>query len=147
MPATVTPLGPGLVTIGTSPLDFSCEVVGASITHEYEETSERRVRLCGDAIEASEQRVDGFTASVENDLLAGALYDYLQANDLTVQDFTFQPNTQAGSITPAEWSGQVVVRLPGSIGSDEYGSPIASDIEWKAAGNPATFAWQAGADA
>ena len=146
MPATVTPLGPGLITIGSSPLDFSCEVVGASITHEYEETSERRVRLCGDAIEASEQRVDGFTCSVENDLLAGALYDYLQTNDLTVQPLEFTPNTGVGTTTPAKWAGSVVVRLPGSIGADEYGSPIASEVEWKAAGNPAVFTWTAGSD-
>lgn len=146
MPATVTPLGPGLVTVGEAPLDFSCEVVGASITHEYEEENERRVRLCGSAVEASESRTDGFTATVENDLMAGALYDYLQGNDLQVVPFVFQPNTEAGA-TPAKWEGTVVARLPGSIGADEYGSPIASDMEWKAAGSPATFTWTPASEA
>ena len=146
MPATVTALGPGVVTVGTSPLDFSCEVVGASITHEYEETNERRVRLCGDAVEASEERTDGFTANLENDLMAAGLYAFLQANDLTVQDFSFIPNSGVGATTPAEWTGQVVVRLPSSIGADEFGSPIASDIEWKASGAPATFAFTPGSD-
>lgn len=130
MPAVVTPLGPGLVTIGTSPLDFTCEVVGASITHEYEQVGEERTRLCGDIVSASEQRRDGFTASLENDLAAGALYDYLQNNDLTDADFEFTPNNTVG----AKWSGSVRLRLPASIGADSFGEPIASDIDWKAVG-------------
>jgi hypothetical protein len=128
--ATVVPLGPGTVTIGTAPLDFTCEVVGAAITHSYEETSEQRTRLCGDVVAAQETRTDGFTASVENDLSAAGLYDFLQNNDLTTQALSFTPNTADG----AKWDGQVTAKLPSSIGADEFGAPIASDIEWTAVG-------------
>jgi hypothetical protein len=134
MPAKVVALGPGTVTIGSSPLDFSCEVVGASITHEYEETSEQRTRLCGDVVAASESRTDGFTASLENDLEAAGLYAYIQSNDLTDQPFEFVPNTTVGATTQAKWAGTVRVKLPSSIGADAFGEPIASEIEWTAIG-------------
>lgn len=140
MSVTVTTLGPGTVEVGTAPLDFTCEVVGAKITHEYEEQTARRVRLCGQAIEATEKRVDGFAASVENDLSAAGLYAYTQANDMTVQPLKFTPNNASG----AKWEGQVVVKLPGEIGADEFGEPIVSDIEWTAAGVPQTFAFTPG---
>lgn len=144
MPATVTPLGPGTVTVGSSPLDFSCEVVGAKITHEYEEVSEQKTRLCGDVVAAQQERSDGFTADIENDLTAAGLYAYLQANDLTNQPFTFIPNTGVGAVTQAEWSGTVTVTLPGEVGADEFGQPIASSIEWTAVG---ALAFTAAADA
>lgn len=130
MPATVTNLGPGTVTVGATPLDFSCEVIGAKITHEYEETTESRTRLCGDEVPASTTRSDGFTAELENDLSAAGLYAYLQGHDLDTVDFEFTPNTAAG----ASWTGTVVLRLPSEIGADEFGAPIASSIEWPAVG-------------
>lgn len=134
MPATVTSLGPGTVTVGSSPLDFSCEVVGAKITHTYEEASAQTRRLCGDTVAAAESRTDGFTADVENDLTAAGLYKYLQDNDLTAQPFSFVPNSTVGSSVPAEWTGTVVVKLPSDIGADEFGAPIASSIQWTAVG-------------
>lgn len=134
MAAVVTPLGPGTITVGTAPLDFSCEVVGAKITHEYEEISEAKTRLCGTAIPAQEERRDGFTAEIENDLTAAGLYAFLQTNDLTTQDFSFVPNTGVGAVTQASWDGQITAKLPADIGADEYGQPIASSVEWPAVG-------------
>jgi hypothetical protein len=130
MAATVTALGPGTVSIGSTPLDFSCEVIGAKITHEYEETTEQRTRLCGDAVPAQTTRADGFTAELENDLSAAGLYAYLQTHDMESVEFTFTPSTAAG----ATWTGNVVLRLPSEIGADEFGAPIASSIEWPAVG-------------
>lgn len=130
MPATVTPLGDGTVTVGETPLDFSCEVVGAKITHEYEEITEERTRLCGTVIPAQEQRGDGFTADLENDLTAAGLYSYLQTNDLQAVPFNFVPNTASG----ASWDGTVVLKLPSDVGADEYGEPIVSSVEWQAVG-------------
>jgi hypothetical protein len=131
MAASVTPLGPGTVTIGSTPLDFSCEVIGAKVTHEYEETTESRTRLCGDAVPAVTSRADGFTAELENDLSAAGLYAYLQTHDMESAPFVFTPNTSDG----ASWTGTVVLRLPSEIGADEFGAPIASSIEWPAVGS------------
>lgn len=131
MPATVINLGPGTLTLGSTPVDFSCEMVGGQITHEYEEVSESRTRLCGDVIAASETRNDGFSGAVENDLTAAGMYKYLVDNDLQVVPFEFTPNNTAG----AKWAGNIVAKLPGSIGADEFGAPIASEVEWAAVGN------------
>ena len=143
MVAVVVPLGPGTLELGDTPDDFSCEVVGAQVTHEYEEITEQRTRLCGDVIPAAEERTDGFTASLENDLSGAGLYNYLLTNDLTAVTFKFVPNTAVGSTTPASWDGTVTLKAPSTIGSDEFGAPIVSDVEWTAVGK---FAYTAASD-
>ena len=131
MPATVTLLGPGTLTIGEgTPSDFSCEVMGGKVTHEYEEISEKRTRLCGTVIPAQESRGDGFAFDLENDLSAAGLYAFLQTNDLTEQTVTYTPNTANG----AEWAGPCIMKLPAETGADEFGQPIASSVEWTAVG-------------
>jgi hypothetical protein len=125
MAAKVTLLGEGTLTLGTTPTDFSGEVLGAKITHEYNEIGEARTMLDGSVRPASVQRADGFTASVENDLTAAGLYSYLEDNDQTEVAFEFVPNTASG----ATWSGTVQVRLPAEVGADEFGTPIVSDVE------------------
>jgi len=139
MAAKIHKLGPGLVTIGATPLDFSCEVVGATVTHEYEEVSEAVTRLCGDSLPGTETRQDGFTAELHNDITETGLYAYLYQNDMTDQPFEYTPNTEVGTTTPAVWSGTIRLRLPSEIGADEFGSPIGSEIEWLAVG-PLVFA-------
>lgn len=134
MASVTVPLGPGVLNLGDTPDDFACEVVGASITHEYEETTEQRTRLCGDVIPAAEERRDGFSANIENDLHAAGLYNFLQTNDLKQVDFEFIPSSQVGSANPASWTGTIVCKLPSSIGADDYGAPIASSVEWDAVG-------------
>lgn len=125
MAAKVTYLGDGTLKLGTTPVDFSGEVLGAKITHEYNEIGEARTMLDGTVRPASVQRQDGLTASIENDLTAAGLYDFLYTNDLTEQALEFTPNTANG----AKWVGTIQARLPGEVGSDEYGSPIVSDVE------------------
>lgn len=134
MAAEFTVLGDGTLTLGSTPSDFSGEVLGAKITHEYEDIGEKRTMLDGTIRPAQQKRTDGFTASVENDLTAGGIYQYLVTNDLVEVAIAFTPNTADG----AKWTGTVVATLPGEVGSDEYGSPIVSDIELKGVG---TFAF------
>lgn len=129
--ASFTVLGDGLLTLGTTPSDFSGEVLGATVTHEYEDVGEARTMLDGTVRPAGQKRIDGFTASVENDLTASGLYNFLVTNDGTEQAFVFTPNTVDG----ASWTGTMVCRLPGDIGADEYGSPIVGEIELVAVGN------------
>lgn len=134
MALTYTKWGVGTVSVGDTPINFESECEGAVITHEYEDTGEERTMLDGQTIPASAKRTDGFTATIVNSLSAGALYDFLQTNDLTEQAFTFTPNTADG----ANWAGTVQVRLPADIGADEFGNPIVSEIEWSGVG---PFVW------
>jgi len=130
MPAEFHLLGIGTLTLGTVPQDFSGEVLGAKVTHEYEDVGEDRTMLDGTVRPASTRRIDGFTASVENDLTSAGLYQYLSTNDGVKVAFEFTPNTADG----ASWAGEVVAALPGEVGADEFGSPIVSDVELKAVG-------------
>lgn len=122
--SSFTVLGNGTLQLGDTPNAFEGEVVGASITHEYDE-AESRTMLNGDIRQGNSTRTDGLTASVENDLTAAGLYAFLNTNDGAQVDMTFTPNTSDG----ASWTGKVVCRLPGSIGADAYGDPIASEVE------------------
>lgn len=128
--SATTILGAGTVTVGTAPLDFSCEVIGAKVTHGYNEIQAGKFMLCGDSKPARTSRADGFSADLENDLSAAGLYAYLHTNDMTVASFEFVPNTVDG----ASWAGSVTLALPSEIGADEFGAPIASSIEWAAVG-------------
>lgn len=128
--ATSTPLGDGTLTVGTAPNDFSCEVLGARVTHTYEETTAKRRALCGTEKAAARKRTDGFTATVENDLSATGMYQFLITNDLTTQELVFTPNTAHG----AKWEGDIQATLPADIGADEYGQPIVSSVEWEGVG-------------
>lgn len=137
MPAPVTvPLGPGTLTLGPtgSSVDFSCEVAGGKVTHTYEDIGESRTMLCGDAKPAARRRVDGLAFDLENDLSAAGLYQFLITNDLTEVPFVYVPNTVNG----AQWAGTILATLPGEVGADEFGAPIASSVEWAGVG---TFAF------
>ena len=123
--AAFTVLGDGTLTLGATPADFSGEVLGASVGHEYEDVGSARTMLDGTIRPAGQKRTDSFSASVENDLTAAGLYAFLQTNDLAEVALVFTPNTSDG----AKWEGTVVVTLPGEVGSDEYGAPLVSDIE------------------
>jgi hypothetical protein len=128
--ATSVPFGPGTITIGETPTDFSCEVLGGRVTHTYEDVGDARTTLCGTEHPATKKRTDGLAFSLENDLGAAGLYAYLVTNDLTEQEFTYVPNTANG----ASWEGTVQLTLPAEIGSDEYSSPIVSEVEWAGVG-------------
>jgi hypothetical protein len=130
MTASHTTLGPGTVKVGgdAGGVSFECEVIGATITHEYAD-SDKRTMLCGDVRGGAAARSDGFTADLENDLSAAGLYAYLIAHDLEVQPFTFTPNTADG----ATWAGKVTLTLPDEVGADEFGAPLAGKITWAAA--------------
>lgn len=129
--STFTPFGPGTITIGAEPgTEFSGEVLGGRVTHEYEEIGEKRTMLSGDIRGATESRTDGLTFELENDLTAAGLYAYCQTNDGTEVPFTYTPNTAAG----AAWAGTIKVRLPGEVGADEFGAPIVSTVEWAGTG-------------
>lgn len=132
MPAA-TPLGPGTLELGLDEAtltDFSCEILGGKVTHAYEDVGDQRTMLCGTVRAASKVRTDGLGFTVENDLSAAGLYQFLLTNDLKDAFFSYTPNT-AGA---ASWKGKVQATLPGEIGADEFGSPIVSEVEWLGVG-------------
>lgn len=128
--AASVPFGPGTITIGETPVDFSCEVLGGKVTHAYTDVGEKRTMLCGDIRPATKTREDGLTFALENDLSAAGLYAYLVTNDLTEAEFTYTPNTASA----ASWAGIVELTLPADIGADEFGQPIVSAVEWAGVG-------------
>lgn len=131
--STFVELGPGTLTLGEA--DYSCEVLGGSINHAYDEVGSTRTMLCGTERGSRRRQNDTLSLSLENDLSAAGLYAWLQAANLAPTQFTYTPNTSAG----ASWSGTIIPLLPSSIGADEYGAPIASDVEWPGVGR---FAFQ-----
>jgi hypothetical protein len=130
MSSKVTRLGPGTVTIGTAPLDFSCEMLGGAIRHEYEDGDEPRTTLCGTVIPGNATRTDGITLQLVNDLTATGLYAYLLAHDLEEAELVYTPNTVDG----AKWAGTVQLRLPDELGADEFGGTIESEVSWTSTG-------------
>lgn len=139
MATKITKLGPGKITIGTAPFDFSCEVRGGAVTHDYD-TEDPETMLCGDVVSGKATRTDGLTFQLYNDLTDTGLYAYLIAHDLESVDFEYTPNTDttnAGgdTITPAKWSGTVRLTLPDEVGADEYGANIESEVEWEGVGH------------
>lgn len=126
----ITRMGPGTITVGATPLDFSAEVRSVTIAHEYDEQSEAVTYLDGSGSPASLARADSVTFEADNDLSAQGIYSYCESNDLTEQPFTYTPSTADA----ASWAGTVQVRLPEEIGADAYGNPIASSTTWSAVG-------------
>ncbi len=141
--ATYTKLGPGTVkvTVGTgSAEDFSGEVLSATVNHEYEDVGESRTMLDGSVRGAGQRRTDGISLSIENDLTAAGLYQYLMDHDGELATVDYVPSTADG----AAWKiDGVTLRLPDSVGADEFGSPLASEVEWS--GGAASFTAAAGA--
>lgn len=141
--AHIEKLGPGLLTIGSSPFDFSCEVKGVQITHDYD-TDDPETMLCGDVVPGKSVRTDGLEADLYNDLTDAGLYAYLMTHDLDVVAFEYTPNTGTDPLTaggaagtastPEKWAGQLRLQLPDSIGADEFGANIESSITWQGVG-------------
>lgn len=125
---TTTILGPGTLTLGTAPQDFSCEVMGGGITHAYETVGEVRQSLCGTVKPATEIRRDGARFTIENDLGASGLYAYLLANDLKVVAMSYTPSTS----DEASWAGTIQAKLPPELGAGKFGEPLASEVTWAA---------------
>lgn len=134
MTSSWTEFGPGTVTVGTAPLDFSCEVLGGKIGHEYEDVGSTRTTLCGERRGARKRRTDRVKLKLENDLTAAGLYAWLQTRPDPVnpasEAITYTPNTAGG----AHWDGDIFPTLPAEIGADEFGAPIASEVDWEADG-------------
>lgn len=128
-----TPLGPGTLVIGPAgtPLDISCQMQNARIDWE-KETADQVTMLCGDVKAGVTTYTASLTGTLDQDLEdpAGIVF-YSWTNKGTTQPFVFVPNTAAGATV----TGELIID-PISVGGDEGGQDMTSEIEWTCVGEP-----------
>jgi hypothetical protein len=133
MPAKVTKLGPGKLTVGaTGVQDFTCQVTAARV--EWSVDSEDAVlTLCGDSVPGARTYSASLTATIYNDLgSTPGIVEYSWTNKGSQQPFVFQPSTVTGV---KQVVGNLIID-PISVGGDEVGQNMESDIEWEIVGAP-----------
>lgn len=137
------PLGPGELKIGAtgSEIDASCLVNNASITAEKNQDDDRTM-LCGTVKPGKVDYAYSLTGNVDTDVdLADGLFALSQASPGSQQDFTFTPNTEAGTTA----TGKLIID-PLDFGADEMGQPLQSDFEFSLVGKP-TYVYGVGGGA
>lgn len=133
MPAKVSKLGPGSLSIGEvgTEVDFSCQVEFAQVTWDKSKDDDVTV-LCGDVVPGAIT----YTAKLKGKLFqdqsdAAGIVQFSWANKGTVVPFIFVPNdTDAVEVT-----GEVTMD-PISVGSDTANANMKSDFEWDCVGEP-----------
>lgn len=133
MPAKVTKLGPGKLTVGTTGIqDFTCQVTAARV--EFSADSEDAIlTLCGDSVPGARTYSATLTATIFSDLgTTPGVVEYSWTNRGTTQPFVFLPSTVTGV---KQVQGSLIVD-PISVGGDEVGQNMTSDIEWEIVGIP-----------
>lgn len=133
-----TKFGAGTVTLtvdaGTAQ-DFSVEVKGGGIEHEYEDVGEDTTYLNGVTDPAGKVRNDSLTLDCDFDLSSSTgFYGFLYANDLADATVEFTPNTGA----TASWTGTVRLMLPDGATADEFGAKMSGTVTLPFVG-PAVF--------
>lgn len=126
-------LGPGTLSIGPvgSAIDISCQVNNARIAMEKDQ-DDARTKLCGTVTPGKVTYTYSLSGNMDTDVeTAAGIFAFSQANAGTIQDFTFTPNTAAGTTA----SGQLMID-PLDFGADEFGAPLDSDFEWSLVGQP-----------
>jgi hypothetical protein len=134
MPAKVTKLGPGKLTVGSTGVqDFTCQVTAARV--EWSADAEDDIlTLCGDKVPGARTYSSTLSATIFNDLGSTVgVVEWSWTNKGTSQPFVFQPSTVTGV---KQVTGNVMVD-PISVGGDEVGQNMTSDIEWSIVGDPA----------
>ena len=142
MPIKAYKLNNGTLTLGTTPLDVSCQLTSVSVNPtENVETEEAINVLCGEQLPASDTVSYSYTLSGTGlqDLEAGGFVDYTWTNAGDEVPFVFIPDEAlARSVTG------VVRIIPLSIGGEVPTRPT-SDFEWVVIGIP-VFGAAAAAD-
>ena len=134
MPARTVKLGPGKLTIGTTPNDFTCQVISARVEWEVDEGDDVTV-LCGETVKGARTYSATLSATILSDLgltPGTSIIEYSWTNKGTQAPFNFVPNTTAAKGV----TGTVVID-PISVGGDESGQNMQSDFEFAIVGTPA----------
>lgn len=133
LPNTTTTLGPGTLQIGATgtEIDVSCLVNNALISAEKDE-SDATTKLCGDVRAGTVTYTYSLSGNMDTDVADPAGFFALsQAEPGSQQDFTFTPNTAAGTSA----AGTLVID-PLDFGADESGADLTSDFEFTIVGAP-----------
>jgi len=129
MPVVESKVKDGTLTLGTTPVDFSCQVTNIRINSAYSDDGDALEVLCGDTVPPGRKLdsrslagtfVQDWTAPE-----ATQLTDYLYENDLMVVDFEYVPNVAGPTLT-----GQVRVEVPGETYGGDVATRLTSDFEW-----------------
>ena len=130
-----TRFGPGTVTLGSAPLDISCQVLSGGIVNSHSESDP--VQVLGDCeIPGQVTTVTNLELSILADPVEDGVTAWSWANHGTEQAFEYTPNIADG----ATFTGTVLItRL--DFRADERGGLLTSDAAWRCVGNPVpTFA-------
>ena len=131
-------LGPGTLQIGATgaPIDISCLVNNAKIAAEKDKADDT-TKLCGTVVPGATTYTYVLSGNMDTDVADEAgFFALTYAEPGSVQEFTFTPNTEAGT----SMAGTLVID-PLDFGADEEGAPLTSDFEFSIVGAPTpTFA-------
>jgi hypothetical protein len=123
----------GTLTLGTTPLDVSCQLTSCSVNPTENVDTEDAIHvLCGDVLPASDTVDYSYTLSgtLLQDLAAGGVVDYSWTHKGQEVPFTFIPDA-----TGVDKVMGTVRVSPLTIGGDVPSRPT-SDFEWAIIGTP-----------
>ena len=132
MPAVSTILGPGTLTIGTTPgKDVSTQVRSCALEVDKEQEDALPV-LSGDQVAGSVAYTYTLKGSILQDLaVVDGVVQYSWDNAGMELDFVFTPNSSA----LASFTGRLIVD-PLNVGGDEMSAVLESKFEWVCVGAP-----------
>ena len=133
MPADVTKLGPGTLTLGSTgtEVDFSCQITGAKIAWSVN-ADDPVPTMCGDTVAGDRVYSSVLSGSLFLDVgLPGGILYYSWDHKGESVPFTFTPNTAA----EASAAGTLILD-PLDFGGDESGKNMTADFEWTCVGDP-----------
>lgn len=126
-------LGPGELTIGLTgtPVDVSCLVNNAVIAADKDQ-GDSTTKLCGTVKPGATTYAFTLSGNIDTDIADAAGFFALSQTQKGKQlDFTFTPNTEAGTTATG-----VLIVDPLDFGGDESGQPMTSDFEFALVGEP-----------
>jgi hypothetical protein len=138
-PVHYSPLGPGTLTLGATPTDFSCQVENAAL--QWNKTTSTEIwTLCGAMIPPLALYAAHLTGRfIQDNMQSAGLAAFCYTNMGKQLAFVFTPNT----VDAAKYTGTVIVD-PLTFGStDKYGTPQVADFDWDCVGIP-TPTWGVG---
>lgn len=131
-------LGPGELTIGATgtEIDISCLINNAVLAADKEE-GDSETKLCGTVKPGSVTYTYTLSGNVDLDIAdASGFWALSQSAAGTEQDFSYTPNTDAGTVA----TGKLILD-PLPFGGDETGTTMAGDFEFRVVDKPTyTFA-------
>lgn len=131
MPKIDDRLGPGTLTLGATPDDFSCQVAALALVPSAEE-GDATATLCDPTPVAPITTTWTLDGTVLQDFSNPAGFQkWAYDNENTEQPFTFIPNTDTG---PPTFTGTVLVEAV-QIGG-EVAEQVTVDFSWQVKGKP-----------